>query len=106
MGEWRNWQTQGIQNPPVEISCGFKSRLAHQKIAGIAQLVERQISNLNVVGSNPIARSKIQEENMVEKIKNEMKKTYMKLLKAWTKGKEKKAIKLQRKLLQMEIDKK
>jgi len=43
---------------------------------------------------------------MVEKIKNEMKKTYMKLLKAWTKGKEKKAIKLQRKLLQMEIDKK
>lgn len=35
-----------------------------------------------------------------------MKKTYMKLLKAWSKGKEKKAIKLQHKLLEMELDNK
>lgn len=43
---------------------------------------------------------------MVKEIKNKMKKTYMKLLKAWSKGKEKKAIKLQHKLLEMELDNK
>jgi hypothetical protein len=36
-------------------------------------------------------------------IKNKMLKLYKKLLKAWTQGKEKKAIKLQHKLLEQEL---
>ncbi len=28
--EWRNWYTQGTQNPPVARPCGFESRLRHQ----------------------------------------------------------------------------
>lgn len=28
--EWRNWYTQGIQNPPVARPRGFESRLRHQ----------------------------------------------------------------------------
>ena len=40
---------------------------------------------------------------MGEKLKEKMRKTYLKLLKAWTKGKEKKAIKLQHKLLRQEL---
>ena len=27
--EWRNWYTQGTQNPPASRSCGFESRLRH-----------------------------------------------------------------------------
>ncbi len=27
--EWRNWYTQGTQNPPIARSCGFESRLRH-----------------------------------------------------------------------------
>ncbi len=30
------------------------------KIAGVAQLVERQPSKLNVAGSNPVSRSKVE----------------------------------------------
>lgn len=40
---------------------------------------------------------------MGRKIKNKMRKTYLKLLKAWTKGNEKKAIKLQHKLLEQQL---
>lgn len=40
---------------------------------------------------------------MVKQIKNKMQKTWAKLLKAWTKGKEEKAIKLQHKLLKQQL---
>ena len=40
---------------------------------------------------------------MVKTLKDKMQKTYMKLLKAWTQGKEKKAVKLQHKLLKQEL---
>ena len=40
---------------------------------------------------------------MVKSLKDKMRKTYMKLLKAWTQGKEKKAIKLQHKMLKQEL---
>ena len=33
------------------------SAVLNRKFAGVAQLVERQISNLNVAGSKPVARS-------------------------------------------------
>lgn len=42
---------------------------------------------------------------MTKKIKNKMRKTYLKLLKAWTKGKENKAVKLQHKLLKQQLKK-
>ena len=28
--EWRNWHTQGTQNPPASRPCGFESRLRHR----------------------------------------------------------------------------
>lgn len=40
---------------------------------------------------------------MANTILNKMKKTYIKLLKAWVKGKEKKAIKLQHKMVKLEF---
>lgn len=40
---------------------------------------------------------------MTKKIKNKMLKIYKKLLKAWTKGKTKKAVKLQHLLLEEEL---
>lgn len=41
---------------------------------------------------------------MVKKINQKMSKIWLKLLKAWTKGKEKKAVKLQHKLLEAELE--
>ncbi len=35
------------------------SKTEFLKIAGVAQLVERQPSKLNVAGSNPVSRSKV-----------------------------------------------
>ena len=29
MPEWRNWQTQWTQNPPLATTCEFESRLGH-----------------------------------------------------------------------------
>jgi hypothetical protein len=43
---------------------------------------------------------------MTKKIKDKMSKLYRKLLKAWVEGKEKKAVKLQHKLLEKELKKK
>ena len=43
---------------------------------------------------------------MVADINEKMQKVHKKLLKAWTKHKEKKAIKLQHKLLKLELEKK
>ena len=31
--EWRNWQTQWIQNPSPARACGFESRLRHKSLA-------------------------------------------------------------------------
>ena len=41
---------------------------------------------------------------MVKKINDRIGRLWMKLLKAWTKGKEKKAVKLQHKLLKAELE--
>lgn len=43
---------------------------------------------------------------MVKTFKDRMSKLRMKLLKAWTKGKEKKAVKLQHKILEAELERK
>ena len=43
---------------------------------------------------------------MTKNVADKMKKTWKKLLKAWTKGKEKKAVKLQHKLLVEELNNK
>lgn len=43
---------------------------------------------------------------MVKTFKDRMLKMRMKLLKAWTRGKEKKAVKLQHKLLEAELERK
>ena len=43
---------------------------------------------------------------MVKSLNDKIAKLWMKLLKAWTKGKEKKAVKLQHKLLEAELKKK
>ena len=54
----------GGSNPPPStvnglrrLGTGSASRLRGERFAGLAQLVERQLSKLNVVGSNPSSRS-------------------------------------------------
>ena len=36
---WRNWQTQGTQNPPIFGSCGFKSHPGHSVALGRSEVV-------------------------------------------------------------------
>jgi hypothetical protein len=43
---------------------------------------------------------------MVKSLNDKIAKLWMKLLKAWTRGKEKKAVKLQHKLLEAELERK
>ena len=38
---------------------GVRFPVGHQKYAGVAQLVEHNVANVEVVGSNPISRSNI-----------------------------------------------
>lgn len=33
MLRWRNWQTQGTQNPPPREACGFKSHSEYQALS-------------------------------------------------------------------------
>ncbi len=45
----------------------LKIEILELKIAGVAQLVERQPSKLNVAGSNPVSRSKDELAYMPER---------------------------------------
>src|SRR5688500_15275760 len=48
-----------IQHPPLSLHImRFIEVRTNDRFAGVAQLVERQPSKLNVAGSNPVSRSK------------------------------------------------
>ena len=42
--------------------CEVPVRGQEENIAGVAQLVERQPSKLNVAGSNPVSRSRVERQ--------------------------------------------
>src|ERR1043166_13084 len=51
---WRNWQTQGTQNPPIARSYGFDSHLGHSPPARrVARFSARQRKNESERGSSP-----------------------------------------------------
>ena len=50
-------QREQTVNLPASCLRWFKSSTLHDPPAGVAQLVERQPSKLNVAGSNPVSRS-------------------------------------------------
>ena len=50
-------QNLAIENASFPAIQNRNSKIQNQKRAGVAQLVERQPSKLNVAGSNPVSRS-------------------------------------------------
>lgn len=65
-GETLQWSVESVERDRTLAIAGWNadehfrppgSAVLNRKFAGIAQWVERQISNLNVVGSNPTTRS-------------------------------------------------
>ena len=41
----------------MEVQVLFRPPMAEVKFAGVAQLVEHHVANVNVAGSNPVSRS-------------------------------------------------
>src|SRR5438046_9007416 len=58
-----NLAAHALEGSSTTPSTNSAARRSKEDYAGIAQLVERQLSNLNVTGSNPVSRSTAQGQD-------------------------------------------